>query len=691
MSGVARDLWVRVALGDAGTLVPTAAPVRIQQQLEGAVTTVAEVTLAGFTPVLATNEPVTIHHVNRNNAPEPDYESRQLFGGIVNRIGGVGSPHGVTLSCTGELAKLRRTRTHEFEYSMNGKTDIEVVRDVLDWCEVAYDPADIWGWDYELGRFQDRAEATPPLWWHAGQSGASIIGELDRVFACATIERNDGTVVRFPYSRSPEDYVDPPYTKTFARGRAGASFYGNERDRGDLDRVQNFWVVRGLGFSGAEGDNDEGCQFWYQASALADHGILGAGVAVGPQEFSSELIDSEELAKAIAERLMRWHNREPDLLRIQCGNDARLAPGHIILVRDATYGIDVPASKRYLVLAVARDGDEMLLDCVGGPPGATGAVQSHLYRDCNDTQTDVGTDPPPFAAPDPTIPDIPDIGTVPPDLPEIEEPPEPPNTDDLFIDCTEAEGMFVGPFDPLADRVPWRFVSDAWVIEVDPDADGAVTGLATVGPLDTLFYNTTPAPDLKTTDNDVQFDKNEVVTVHLCGTMYHENSWLTVWLAGPGFDPGMKVDLYTEPGYTVSPNPAVRGIMAHTEIEAPLDGPAPDFTGYPKNDGYAGTPLAAGSPFTVDIAFDPAAMHQRVQVAGEFGATLRFENGVGFSGEPLIRPDCDHDYHELVIQVTAPVGAYTLDAPTLRLTCATIGAATCAANPDYEPPETEDF
>ena len=723
MAGVARDLWVRVALGDAGTLVPTAAPVRIQQQLEGAVTTVAEVTVAGFTPVLATNEPVVIHHVNRNNAPEPDYESRQLFAGIVNRIGGVGSPHGVTLSCTGELAKLRRTRTSD--YVMQGKTDTEVARDVLTYCGVAFEEDDIWGWGYTLG-LADLAGPTDP-WpvWRAGQSGAAIIGELDRVFACATIERNDGSVVRFMYSRSPEDYVDPPYTKTFARGRAGASFYGNERDRGDLDQVFNYWIVRGISYTVGEGEDYEGCTESFVATANADHAKLGPGVDVGPQEFSSDLIDSEALAKAVAERLMRWHNREPDLLRIQCGNDARLAPGHIVLVRDASYGIDVPASKRYLVLAVARDGDEMLIDCVGGPPGETGTVVSHLYRDCNGTETDVGTDPPPFTAPDPMIPDIPDIGTMPPDLPEIEEPPPPPNTDDPYIDCTEvADGMEVVPVIEGG-----RYVDHDDLESSNYRASGSVAAYVDAGLAvehialklnGTLTANDTDPLDDKEEANDTNVAGGPgVVTV--AGEIYFRWDSARCEISITGDGPGdLRATLAAAPGapYTFTGAAGTgddetfqKGVFLDTENSIPIYSPYGDphqcdeifhTCNNGGLDAEGGLPVGEWLPFS--FAFDFSGEYQRITYsvggAGGYMEDLRsrcVDASLDLLCEDLHYDVCAHAAHTLTIAavgVTPGVaGDEQIDEETwqVRLRNVVFGHDTCEANPDYEPPEEEDF
>jgi hypothetical protein len=498
-----------------GSTVESANPVRIQQQLEGSVTTVAELSLAGLTPTLDTNLPVTIYHINKA-LPRSDgtWDSRQLFAGTINRIEGVGSPHGVSVSCTGQLAKLRRTRATD--YAMAGKTDIQVVKDILTFCGITYTPADIQGYGYTIGTAPLHGALATDVrpYWRAGQSGAEMLQELDRVFGCATIELGNGRIQRFHYTLAPYRYDDPSYAKTFVRGQAGVTFYANERQRGDLDQIQNYWSVTGVSIMAAEGDPDEGCTFAYSATANADHAKLGAGVDVGPNSFSSDLIDSEALAKTIAIRLMQEHNREPDNVRIVCGNDAKVWPGALILVKDSSYGIDLASSKRYIVSGIAREGDTMTLDCIGGATGATGSVHSFLTKTCNDNTSNVGTDPSPL--PDPGLggPDFPSLGPIDDPVETPTEPETPKNTDDPFINCDQ---MVDGATGPAGEHVPAGAMIDGYVapetllttnyrdtgrVAYHLRPNGTVDHIA-LGLTGTIYPNlVTPYAD-KTSDNDL--------------------------------------------------------------------------------------------------------------------------------------------------------------------------------------------
>ncbi|HEY7117528.1 MAG TPA: hypothetical protein VH475_13150 [Tepidisphaeraceae bacterium] len=732
MSAIARDLWLRVTVD--GELVSASAPVRIQQQLEGAVTTVAEISLAGTSPALAMNTPVTVHHVNRNDAPDPNYDSRQLFSGIVNRVGGVGFPHGVSLSCTGQLAKLRRTRPTD--YQMHGKTDVEMVKIILDFCDIDYTAGDIHGWNYQLGMHDlagGEGDDEQP-YWRAGQSGAQIIGELDRVFACATIELGDGRILRFPYSRAPYLYVDPVYAKTFTRGQAGVSFYGNERDRGDLDQIQNYWIVRGLSYTPGEGDDAAGCQFSFVATANADHAALGPGVDVGPNEFSSDLIDSEALAKAVATRLMQWNNREPDTIRISCGNDARVGVGSLILVKDKSYGIDLTSDKRYLVTGVTREGDTMLLDGVGGPTGVHGTVVSHLYRQCNDDVSDVGTDPPASGAPDPELPGFPPLATVPPDLPPIEEPEEPDNTDDPFINCTETGNIvcpvgatdFTSPADmPVLD---WR-TSGRVAFNCIPGGSGdpELIGYTAVGLNGHLFLNETTPYAAKTFDNDLNVSAGPgVVTVSGEVWFVWEGAVLEIEVQGYGAGGittnDLGVELLAVPGRTYTFTGAVGteddedfdvGLFANTENSSYVYSPhgppnqCNEVVRTCNNGGigqFGGFPTGEWLPFS--FAFDFSGEYQRVTYTiGEANGYMEDLRSICVDAAiDLLCDDqhydvCDDTAHRLFLSATGLTpstgGDEELDDPStwqVRLRgVAQVGYATCEANPDYIPPFVEDF
>ena len=88
---------------------------------------------------------------------------------------------------------------------------------MLELCGIAYTASEVLGWGYGSAPVQ-------PVIWRAGQSGERIVGELDRVFGCATIELGNGRRRALPVSRAPLQYSSPTYAKTFVRGRAARQF-----------------------------------------------------------------------------------------------------------------------------------------------------------------------------------------------------------------------------------------------------------------------------------------------------------------------------------------------------------------------------------------------------------------------------------------------------------------------------------
>ena len=118
-------------VGDDAVRLGAAAPVRIQEALEGAITNVMEVDLATEHPdALATGDAIVIHHVNvASSSGAIDYESRRTFTGMVTRIRGVTDPHGVSLMATGDLALLRRT--FDADYELTGMTEQAAARAIL--------------------------------------------------------------------------------------------------------------------------------------------------------------------------------------------------------------------------------------------------------------------------------------------------------------------------------------------------------------------------------------------------------------------------------------------------------------------------------------------------------------------------------------------------------------------------------
>lgn len=459
--GIARAAWQRIlygGAGDAGTLVKVQTPLHVQQQLEGAVTYVAEFQTAGKqSGILDRGETVYITNVLYSSETDVDpYETRDIFVGIINNVQATSFPHQVGVTCVGPLSKLRRVR--ETDLVLTTLTDGEAVQIILAYCGIDFDPDLI----LEDGRFP--LGPILPVIWKKGQSGADMLNEIDRVFGFATIERGDGIVIRLPYSLAPSDYADGLYTsrgtggavdtaKNFERGTPGLTFYGNERSRGGLDEIRNFVTVKGPTWNGPPDTPTANCEYQIVAEVKVEHAVLGPGVYQSDGDFTSDLIQYETQAKVIAARLMRWYNRAPNLIRVDCGNDPRIMVGDLIGVQDPVHGIDITDMERFVVTGLSREGDFMTLDCVGGSAGAEGTVTSGITVCCgtqreDGTCVDEGSNPDNPGGNDPGIPDLPPLGDCDP-LTNVncipggdDDPSDDPNYIDPLSGCTR-EGMFV--------------------------------------------------------------------------------------------------------------------------------------------------------------------------------------------------------------------------------------------------------
>lgn len=699
---ILRDIWHRVIAAD-DTLVGIEQPIRIQQTLEDSTTYVAEITVADELMPAVTNTRVRAYHVNTGSTEDDGHPMQKLFEGVSNRIVGVSYPHQVTFTCTGPLSKLRRTRTSD--YLLTGKTDIQVVKDVLDFCDIDYVSGNIHGHGYTLGAIED-------VYWRKGQSGAEIIAELDRVFGCATIENGDGTIFRMRYSRVPADYTAGAVKKVFVRGQVGATFYENERDQGDIDAIQNYWRVSGLSYQGAEGTDDEGCTFQIFAQGIDVHPKLGAGVFVGPEEFQSDFIQSEGLAKEIAQRLMRWYNREPDTLRIVCGNDPDVQPGVCVTVSDHTYGIS-RGGQRYLVTGLERTGDLMQLDCVGGNPGETGTLTSGIEVCCGTQQedgtcTDEGTDPSPD---DGGGPDLPGFEPTPDHCDPLTDPtcipgddytlPEGPNTEDPYLNCTDSgEGV-----DLL--NSPWRESGDIiWRFDSETNTTLGVYTLSN----GTLTYNITPPPAGKNSGNDVLFPGCDVVcvsgTVRFCsnGEEGEDNHSIDIILF-PALDSlfgGIAhARFYSEDFLAGYPTQDLFGGEASLELSgghydprAPMHTCAPDLVASGTDGGYMGISPGFETDAAFSVCFDLCNTPPKITWGGDWGSGVKLPLSCPFRPEfdpdgthiDVDHPHCPHTHHilQVVLGHALDFDVFTdVMCPKVELTSINIGFGTCEENPEY--------
>lgn len=714
MSVLNRYLRVVVGADEDSTVVGSSSPVRFQQALEDAVTAVVELTSAQESPVLAANQRVRLDLIQRGSVPADGYSVGPIFRGTLDQFRGVSSPHAVNLLAKGPLARLRRS--FDADYDLSDLTDEDAVSAILTRCGISHDSADIDGTGYVLG-------AHEPVIWRAGQAGAEVVPEIDRVFGCATIEIESARIIRFPYSRVPAHYDPATYAATYRRGQAGVNFYEHERARGDLDQIRNYWRIQGLGYDGAEGTADEGCTFQVWATGKADNATLGAGRLVGPDVFSSDLIQSEARAKAIAQRLMSWWNRLPDTIRIVAPLDVDVIAGSLVLVRDNAYGVDLTSDTAYLVYNKGFEGESsMTLDCIGGPSGVIGTLTSGIDRCCGTQQedgtcTDVGTNPDPdfpggglggIDTPGwPELPPLPDIDICDPltDPLCVLEPPgggttEPPNTEDPFVDCTETGNLI----DVVS--APWR---ESGSILYDLGEGGLVADAIFTTSAGSIFHNVTEGPTPKTDANDVFYGQGETVCVtgilaFPCAVGDGTSSTVTITLErveDEGTTITASISFHSEPGV----QPALVGhvgeywfgIRANPEGDIATWAPSMEpgvCTWVPNegnNGGYEGTPIPYGSEVSFSVCFDTGSSPPRTTFDSSVGGG--YTEDVFYTCRPFgpwPPPDpCDHPSgHRLRIDLNGSFFATAdLSCPWVELRELSIGSATCVPNPDYVPPE----
>lgn len=548
MAGLIRHAYQRIKVDGTRLLSETA--FRVREQLEDQTTSVAEFTIADKTGQgkYARGKEVKVEHIRLQDSQGGKHDMRRIFTGIVDKVDGTSYPNEVAVTATGQLARLRLT--FDDDDNLSGMSDRDAARHILSQCGIAYSSGDVEGSSYNLGQRQD-------VVWTAGQSGAEMLSELDRVFGYATIENGDGRVARIKYSRVPKDYHDNNIAerRTFRRGDERVTFYDNQRTRGDIASVVNHWVVNGLEYTvdenkdadadGLTDDGKQGCsrRIWAEASS-PNHKLLGNGTEI-TSEFSSDLIQSPGLAKQIAKRLMRWYNRETDTIRIECGEDSRITVGTLIAVKDDAFGVDLDRTTPYVVTDIQREGDFMTIDAIGGDPGDEGSIHGGIEECCGSWESDGtctpnekdDTEEPPLPEPIPIDPPPVDDLECDPILDPTCHPPVDggdettgPGTHDRDFEDDDL-GTTPNPPPPIDDSVPpitdgctpfdlsgpgVSFLRPG-VSDIDPNAswqqvlfeDGSLSHISAIKSTSVGWFNLQPVdPFDKTDDGDMHFPAN---------------------------------------------------------------------------------------------------------------------------------------------------------------------------------------
>lgn len=318
---------------------------------------------------------------------------RSVYGGTVNAITTESFPWSMTLVCTDQLRLLDRVR-QSTDLDLTGMTPKEALMAVLDSVGCTYDPDDLADPDYELGERE-------PLAWLIHTPGSQITSELSEVFGCVLLTVGNDRILWLSHDATPEDGAGS--YATYTRGES-IDFAGHGRSHGDRTRIQNNWIVRGVT---AEISKQCTAQAW--SKAIGTNPQLGRRRRTTEQSFQSDLIQSEDLAEAIARRLMRLTNRLPDERTTPMVNDPNVHPCTKLIIVDPTYGLG--GTTYATVLAVDRTGNQMTLRLSAGPGGDEGTVTHGVDKVCNDTHTDLDWPGDGFDFPDFDFPPI-DLGLL---------------------------------------------------------------------------------------------------------------------------------------------------------------------------------------------------------------------------------------------------------------------------------------
>lgn len=321
-------------------------------------------------PRPAFGDDITVVQIDRSTDVD---NAKYQFAGTIREFDGDSATEVLIIRCVGILDDLNTARITT-DLNLTGMTDGEAVEAILTASGIPFDHADIADFGYVLG-------AEVPIYWRIGQTGAALIGAIDDVFGMKTLEVGNGRVVRFRYDLAPD--VGDAY-RLYTRG-TDADVENVHRTYGNRSLRQSYWDVQGASYTCGDSCN---CQVW--ANAVGSNPRKRSRVNAGEAPpYQSDIIQDEDLAAWVAERLMRWYNRTPSSVQVTTSNDVSVHPGTVISISDDTYQIDHSTITAYTVLTVERHGDEMTLTCEGGAAGSTGTITTGVNKRCNETDFDL--------------------------------------------------------------------------------------------------------------------------------------------------------------------------------------------------------------------------------------------------------------------------------------------------------------
>lgn len=667
-----------------GEYVYTTSPPRIAESLEN-LTTTAEFLLTASPPLgpVLVGDTVQMELIDLTTST-----SWVMFRGYVDGFDVESQPHGVVVRCVGLLSKLRMTRrSADGDLLLSGMTDGQIVRALLDYCGVPYNPADIASTTFLFGQRQD-------LYWRVDEPASKIVQEIDDLLGMKTIDAG-GRVFRIAYDLAPS--VGLAYT-TFRRG-ASTGLWRLHRAYGGMEQIKPVWRVTGVR---ATCGNCE-CTPW---AAARDTAYVGS---VAAETVASDLIQDESLARAVATRMMRWYNRYPDEIALEALTDPNVLPGQVIAIVDPAEYVEANLPGRaYTVVSVDREGSVMTLTAVGGPAGSTGTVTSGVEQVCNQTTSDTNwedgyTDPglgvPPLDLGDPFDGTFPSTGW---------EEEELPNTTDAFLGCTETDGVKgVADSNQVDDQgfVSWQYVQNtAWRlsnvagVSAKVRADNSVEEIllhATTAR--DLWWNETPGYDsAKGFGNDNLLGTAPAFTIS--GEVMFRASGDALRIKLEGGDTALaECTLYATPGLSFNGHTWAVYADGENQVAKTSDssppGSCPHVSTDCNNGGYMGKdsggfPLDTWIPFT--ISFDITSKENKIYVtAGSVSGYFEELKCWGPNCEfDFANVACSHVNHHVVVgQLSSAAGAWTASNPRMKLRLLGMGHTTCELNPNFIPPE----
>lgn len=299
-----------------------------------------------------------------------------VFGGRLQRPDTESDPWGQVHVASDTLEKTRRTkRGGDMALSGSGRTEGDAYKLILDYCDIDYDPADIADSGYVIGLEE-------ALKWHddGSTSAAAMLTDFDRVFGMKLMTIGNNRVVRIPYDPTPDD--DTGVYRTFTKG-TNVDWGKHHRGGGTRDDVVNVWKV-----TGASIQINDACTATTWADAYDSVTELGPNVRPADGTFQSDLIQSEDLAEAIARRQMRMFNRVAEIGSGTIVGDPNIYPCTKIKLHDTTYGIG--ANPRYATItSYSWTFPSLSFEFVAGPAGDEGSVTHGVDKICNDDHSDI--------------------------------------------------------------------------------------------------------------------------------------------------------------------------------------------------------------------------------------------------------------------------------------------------------------